>query len=316
MEQLAIVIPAYKIDFFESVLESLAKQTNKNFTVYIGIDASKADFEQIIKKYENLLDIVFKRFSENLGGKDLVAQWNRCIELTNGEPWIWLFSDDDMMSPDCVECFYQEIVKGANFDLYHFDIDAIDENNHVIFKCRRFPKILTSLDFYKGKENDDLDSFVVEYVFSRKVFEETGGFQNFDLAWGADIATWVKFADEKGICNIDGGKVYWRKSYANITPNRQKEIAKRKFSINVDYFNWINNFFGRNIIATFNEYAFVRNFVFYSRILTRRQLNEITEKAVSLKVLPILMKNVLLTMLPLIKVAKLIKSNMIKKNIQ
>lgn len=89
--KIAIVIPAYKIDFFDSVLKSLANQTNKNFTIYVGIDASKSDFESIIDRYSNSLDIVFKRFEENLGGKDLVAQWTRCIELTHGEPWIWLF---------------------------------------------------------------------------------------------------------------------------------------------------------------------------------------------------------------------------------
>ena len=173
--KIAIVIPAYKIDFFDSVLKSLANQTNKNFTIYVGIDASKSDFESIIDRYSNSLDIVFKRFEENLGGKDLVAQWTRCIELTHGEPWIWLFSDDDMMESTCVEKFYQEIANGAAYDLYHFDIDAIDENDNVIFKCRRFPEVLSSIDFYKKKEKDDIDCFVVEYIFSRAVYEKTGG---------------------------------------------------------------------------------------------------------------------------------------------
>lgn len=37
---LAIVIPYYKITFFEDTLESLAHQTDKRFKVYIGDDAS------------------------------------------------------------------------------------------------------------------------------------------------------------------------------------------------------------------------------------------------------------------------------------
>lgn len=313
---LAIVIPAYKIDFFDSVLKSLANQTNKNFTIYVGIDASKSDFESIIDTYSNSLDIVFKRFEENLGGKDLVAQWARCIELTNGEPWIWLFSDDDMMESTCVEKFYQEIANGAVYDLYHFDIDAIDEKDNVIFKCRRFPEMLSSIDFYKKKENDDIDCFVVEYIFSRAVYEKTGGFQKFDLAWGADVATWTKFSNEKGIRNIKGGKVYWRKSYANITPNRKREMVNRKFLINVDYYNWINHFFGRNRIAKFNEYVFIRNFVFYSVILTRQQLKEISQKAVSLDIIPSWKPKCLLIILPLVRIAKILKSKIKKKNIQ
>lgn len=316
MKQLAIVIPAYKIDFFESVMKSLASQTNKDFTVYVGIDASISDFESIINKYKGSFDVVFKRFEENLGGKDLVAQWNRCIELTRGEHWIWLFSDDDMMASDCVERFYQEIANGANYDIYHFDIDAIDEKDNVIFQCRRFPDVLSSIEFYKKKENDDIDSFVVEYIFSRAIYERTGGFQKFDLAWGTDIATWTKFSQEQGIRNIKGGKVYWRKSYANITPNRHSEIAERKFLINVDYYNWINNFFGRETIAKFNEYVFIRNFVFYSITLTRQQLGKVSDKAVKFNVISPNKTRLLLAILPLIRIAKLLKSKIIKKEIQ
>jgi hypothetical protein len=37
---LAIVIPYYKIRFFEATLQSVAIQTDKRFKVYIGNDAS------------------------------------------------------------------------------------------------------------------------------------------------------------------------------------------------------------------------------------------------------------------------------------
>lgn len=229
MNQLAIVIPAYKIDFFRATLDSLAAQTCKDFTVYVGDDCSPSDFENLVNEYKDKLVIHYTRFETNMGGKDLVGQWTRCIELTQEEPWIWLFSDDDVMSPTCVESFYKTVEKASNHDLYHFDIDAIDAEGKVVFECRRFPDIMSSLDFYKKKENDDIDCFVVEYIFSRKVYEITGGFQNFDLAWGADIATWVKFSHEKGIKNISEARVFWRKSDANITPNRQREMGSESF---------------------------------------------------------------------------------------
>jgi len=37
---LAIVVPYYKLTFFEETLKSLKSQTNKKFKVYIGDDAS------------------------------------------------------------------------------------------------------------------------------------------------------------------------------------------------------------------------------------------------------------------------------------
>lgn len=316
MKDLAIVIPAYKIDFFRATLDSLAAQTCKDFTVYVGVDCSPSDFRSLIEEYKERLDIRYTRFDTNLGGIDLVAQWSRCIDLTEGEPWIWLFSDDDVMGGGCVESFFNTIEKDCNHDLYHFDIDAIDAEGKVVFECRRFPDVMSSLDFYKKKENDDIDCFVVEYIFSRKVYEETGGFQNFDLAWGADIATWVKFSHVRGIKNIPGAHVFWRKSFANITPNRHRDMVKRKFLINVEYFAWMNNFFGRDVISKFNEYAFTRNFVFYSRILTRQQLSQVSDKAIELDVTTESQKRKLLLLLPLIRIAKLLKSKIKPKKIQ
>lgn len=316
MNQLAIVIPAYKNDFFKATLDSLAVQTCKDFTVYVGDDCSPSDFEGQIKGYKDKIDIHYTRFETNMGGKDLVGQWSRCVELTQGEPWIWLFSDDDVMCETCVESFFKTVAKAPYHDLYHFDIDAIDAEGKVVFECRRFPDVISSLDFYKKKENDDIDSFVVEYIFSRKVYEATGGFQNFELAWGADIATWVKFSHETGIKNISESRVYWRKSYANITPNRQREMVLRKFLINVDYITWINNFFGYDTIGKFNQYIFFRYFVFYSRILSFKQLKQVCDKAACLGVIDTKNTFSLFGLLPFIRVAKLIKSKIKPKKIQ
>lgn len=88
--KLAIVIPAYKACFFREVLDSLAKQSRRDFTVYIGDDASPDDLESIVSDYKDQLDIFYFRFEQNWGGRDLVAHWERCIELSD-EPLIWLF---------------------------------------------------------------------------------------------------------------------------------------------------------------------------------------------------------------------------------
>ena len=49
---LAIVIPYYKLTFFEATLNSLANQTDQRFKVYIGDDASKEDTTIILEKYK------------------------------------------------------------------------------------------------------------------------------------------------------------------------------------------------------------------------------------------------------------------------
>lgn len=52
----------------------------------------------------------------------------------------------------------------------------------------------------------------MEYIFSRAIYNKVNGFQNFEMAWGSDIATWIKMGAEKGIKTLmvilfTGGKV-------------------------------------------------------------------------------------------------------------
>lgn len=244
MSNLAIIIPAYKDAFLGNALESLANQTCKDFTVYIGDDASPQSIELVVAKYKHRLNLVYHRFEENMGGTDLVGQWERCIALSNAEPWIWLFSDDDELEPRCVECFYKEIKIGNHYDLYHFDVDLINESGEIFVRRHQFPEWLSSKEFITKKLKGEIASYVVEYVFSRRRYEECHGFQNFDLAWGSDDATWVKFGLERGIKTITGAKVRWRKSEVNISPNNNDPIiVVRKLESDIEFLHWTNSFF-------------------------------------------------------------------------
>jgi cellulose synthase/poly-beta-1,6-N-acetylglucosamine synthase-like glycosyltransferase len=68
---LAIVIPYYKIDYFEETLIALANQIDKRFKVYIGDDGSPNPPAELILKYHDCLNIHYKRFVENIGLKEL-----------------------------------------------------------------------------------------------------------------------------------------------------------------------------------------------------------------------------------------------------
>lgn len=231
-KQLAIVIPAYKDTFLGSALDSIANQTCKNFTLYIGDDCSPYDLYDIVEKYKDKIDIVYKRFETNLGGKDLVAQWERCIAMSNDEPYIWLFSDDDIMESRCVETFLNLPENIKDDRLIHFDVNVINEENIVQRELDPFPNIMSAKDYLDGKLlGRKYISFVVEFIFSRKLYKKCNGFQNYDLAWGSDFLTWLKFAGEcSGIYSIseDDAKVLWRKSSQNISPNKSHDIIVRK----------------------------------------------------------------------------------------
>jgi hypothetical protein len=240
MSRLAIVIPAYKSAFLEKTLSSIACQSCKDFTLYIGNDHSPFDLRAIVDSYRDRIDISYQEFDENIGGKDLVAHWERCIDMIRDEEWIWLFSDDDLIDPTCVEKFYNVFAQNQSCDLFHFNVTQIDEDDKVIRDLSSFPKVMSCEEYLNRRMKGDLYSFVVEYIFRRSHFMDMGRFENFDLAWGSDDATWIKLSNRNGILNIDDARVYWRESRYNISPNyRDPEILKRKFASQVEFAKWI-----------------------------------------------------------------------------
>lgn len=172
IKKLAIVIPAYKGRFLKETLDSIAVQAHKDeFVLYIGDDASPERLDKIVESYQNKVNLVYHRFSENMGGKDLVAHWERCIQLS-AEPFIWLFSDDDLMPADGVERVMEALSRPHHQRGYffRFPLAVIDGENKRIRANRPLEEGSVScyrllLDKLQGK----IDSAAVEYVFSRQV---------------------------------------------------------------------------------------------------------------------------------------------------
>lgn len=243
--RLAIVIPAYKAAFLSAALDSIAAQTCKDFTLYVGDDCSPEPIGGIVEQYRDKMELVYQRFDSNLGGKDLVAQWERCIAMSKDEPYIWLFSDDDVMESTCVEELFRQIEETASFyDVYHFDVDIINERGAFVRRKQDYPAVLSAYHFYRGKSAGSISAFVVENVFSRKIYEQLHGFVKYDMAWGSDIATWIVFSGEKGLCTVPHARLKWRQSSQNISPNYSRQIAERKLRADQDMLNWAYQYFG------------------------------------------------------------------------
>ena len=243
MNKLAIIIPAYKPNFLAETLKSLSQQTIKDFTVYVGDDASPHDIKKIVDEFHNTLDIRYHRFQENMGAFSLVKQWERCVELSD-EEWIWLFSDDDLLSPSAVDSFYKELKNKPNSQFFKFFTTMIDAEGKKINlfrdKTNLETNIISAKDFIsKRLRNDRFRSYVVEYIFRKELYEKYK-FINFPVAWCSDDATWLIYAIENSGIDVIQDTVYWRLSGINISSKDVKDDEKKKASI--QYVNWLVNF--------------------------------------------------------------------------
>jgi glycosyltransferase involved in cell wall biosynthesis len=257
INKLAIVIPAYKITFFDKALNSIASQTNKNFKLYIGDDNSKDDLLAVIDKYKSHLNIVYKRFDENLGCCSVVKHWNRCVSMTDSEEWIWLFSDDDIMNEDCVELFFQAINKTkAYYDVYRFNCRIIDAAGKSITDRSQYPAIQTSFEFLISRLSYQLHNYIVNSIFSRDVYQKNKGFVDITAAWGSDDATWILFGNNKNIYTIEAGLVEWRESSINISGNTTNPINRyAKYKGTQQFIKWIYDWAEQNQIKLEDKYV-------------------------------------------------------------
>ena len=263
-DSLAIVIPAYKSKYFDAALASIASQTNRNFKLYVCDDGSKENLKAITDKYADQVNIQYHKFQNNLGKTDLVEHWNRSVRLAD-EKWIWLFSDDDIMSPGCVQAFYDALdVTNGQHNVYRFNIEMIDADGEIICVKDPHPEQETGFEFLKRRLQSKSLSAAVEYIFKKETFEKNNGFINFPLAFCSDDASWIEFAGDKPIYTIQSENVYWRSSNINISS--LKGFQHQKVEALLGYSLWVKNTFN-NISLTELEIWFFENLKYvYGRL--------------------------------------------------
>lgn len=226
---LAIVIPYYKINYFEETLKSLAEQTDKRFKVYIGNDSSENDPSALIQKYSSELNIKYKKFDTNLGSFSLVRQWNRCLDLLENETWVMILGDDDVVSCNMVEAFY------LNYDTFKTSYSVI---RFATYKINDVSQIYSELYTHVEIENctdiivNQKRSSLSEYVF-RKDKIDTIKFKELPLAWYSDLLAVLEFSDFGSIFSINSAHLKIRISENSISGKNdnlvQKENAKFLF---------------------------------------------------------------------------------------
>lgn len=273
---LAIVIPAYKSAFLREVLQSIANQTCGKFQLYIGDDASPEKIGPIVREFSGRLPINYHRFHKNLGRKSLVRHWKRCIDMSR-EPWVWLFSDDDIMEENCVEKFYQELqLTEGRHDLYRFNTFSIDAAGRLLSENPLHPQIETGADFLVARLRGGRTSTAQELIFSRAAWESIGGFCDFPLGWASDDVFIATLGSRKPIRVIPGARLGWRLSGRNISTNNSLAVAIQKLQACREFVEWAEDFLKKNPPSegwlTNGRLAVLLEDWFFLQMIYRRQL--------------------------------------------
>lgn len=213
----SFVLPAYKASYLNEAIDSILNQTYADFELIVVNDASPEDIDSIVSKFSDSR-IVYYENSENIGGKDLVDQWNHCLSYANGA-FIILASDDDVYDPYYLAEINRLICKYPQCDVFSVTVSLINSKGNIIREDKPIQEFETYNDYVRTKLRGWVTSNIASYCFRRDALEKIGGFVKFPLAWHTDVVTVISLA-KNGVATSPHRLFGFRASGISISTTR------------------------------------------------------------------------------------------------
>lgn len=251
-----IVVVTYN---FENIilecLESIEKQTYKNFDVIITDDASIDNTLYICKKWkekmEGKIDIKILSNSINQG---VVKNLNRGVKVATGE-WIKIIAGDDKLIPDTLEKYNNFIEENQEARIILGKVQSFSENKLLDI----LPK---NIEFYKKKPKEQFYELLEENkiaapssIIKRELLEEMEYFdESFKMV--EDYPFWLKVLKNNiKIYFLDDVLVMYRRSSTSVSAlSEGKYLNKLMLEYEKDFYNKIYKKEVKNPLKIWNKY--------------------------------------------------------------
>ena len=233
----SFVLPAYKSEYLQVAIDSILQQTYIDFELIIVDDASPYHLESIVNQY-NDNRIVFHRNENNIGGKNLVSNWNKCIKYAKGE-YVILASDDDIYSPFFLQQVDERIKDYPDVDIIRSRVNRIDSDG-IITDIEQIYKPFMPFSEFVFYWSKGIINCIANYAFKRTALLEAGGFVDMPCAWYSDDITIVNMSFN-GIATTDDALFYFRTSDKSISWTFNQETIRKKWKANGMFYQWFND---------------------------------------------------------------------------
>ena len=160
------------------------------------------------------------RNKKNIGGENLVGQWNHSISFAKG-CYIVLASDDDLYRPTFCQEMQVLAAKYPMADLIHSSVEQIDEEGHHLWDDNILPEFTTKYEYLNWWLTGRTFTCIGNFAFKRSALERIGGFIDFPCAFGSDIATPIKLS-ENGVANTSEMLFCFRQSENHLSADHSR----------------------------------------------------------------------------------------------
>lgn len=231
----SFVLPAYKATYLQQAMQSILSQTYSDFELIVVDDCSPEDIEVIVLGFKDER-ISYFRNEKNIGGHDLVGQWNKCLSYAEGE-YVILATDDDLYAPEFLKTFVPLIWEYPSVDIFRARVLQVNSNNEILAIDRCYKQYLSSVEFYYHMLHG-MKGGIPQYIFRREALVNKGGFVNFPKAWASDDATALMMSGN-GVVTSQEHLVRFRNSGINISSD--SSLGTEKTKARLMYAEWLRN---------------------------------------------------------------------------
>jgi len=229
----SFVLPAYKGRYLSESIDSILAQDYKDFELIVVDDCSPDSIREIVDSYDDKR-VSYYRNEQNIGGRDLVAQWNHCLKYAKGD-YVILATDDDLYEPNFLSTFVPLIEQYPDVNLFRARILQVDSRNEIKYIDSCYKEYLSPVEF-RYHLMHGMKGGIPQYIFKRSALVEKGGFVNFPKAWASDDATALMMSDW-GVVNSREHLVRFRWSDINISGDRKYGLEK--FKARLQFSTWL-----------------------------------------------------------------------------
>ncbi len=212
-------MPAYKLTYIGEAIRSIFLQTNSEWELVIVDDCSPEPLFDIVSTFKDPR-IRYYRNEVNLGGINLVKQWNHSISFAKGD-YIVLAADDDLYRPTFCEEIIRLAKKYPQVDLIHSSVEQIDEDGKHLWDDSILPEFTNKYEYLNWWVTGRSFTCVGNFAFKRLALLELGGFIDYPCAFGSDIATPISLS-RNGVANTQKMLFCFRQSPHHLSADSSR----------------------------------------------------------------------------------------------
>ena len=199
--------------FLQQAIDSVLKQTLKDFEIIFIDNGSDDDSREKLEKYfsNKKIKIILQK---NIG---LNAANNIALKFARGK-YIMRLDADDYLDKNALEIMCLTLEKKKNLGLVFPDYFTVDENNNILNLIRRH-------DFTEVTLLDQPAHGACTMI-RRDYLQTVGGYdESYHCQDGWDL--WVKLIKNYGVTNINLPLFFYRQHDSNLTKNHSKILDTR-----------------------------------------------------------------------------------------